>query len=1032
MRRLLAAIGVVATLLATAGAVAADTVTTVVIGVGSQPSISPPHWVSDDGRYVVYNGPTGLTVGDLNGPETVVSPYYNYPTLSDDGRYVAYLANAGAQLWDRTTGLSEQVSLTDDDQPAMAAYYGVTVSGNGRYVAFLSSDPALQLAGWDYGTDGNGTFLRDRTLGTTIAINVTPGGTAISGCESPSLSDDAGVAAWPGGLLDGTDKRGIVIWGRTANSLSLIGADTGVDGCSSGDLGPMVSGNGRYVVWSGYDQPSDPNVPPTGHYVWIHDLQTGTTTQGPLGGSASVSDDGRYIAYSTEWGDAYRLDRQTGTSTQVNFDSAGNRADILGVVGISGDGSRVAFGGSEGTDGVIRLATVSSAAPPPPTQGTWSWGYNADGQLGDGTTTNRLSPVQVSGLTGVVALAGGRTSSLALKSDGTVWGWGYNGYGQLGDGTRNQHSTPVQASGLTGAVALAAGSGHSLALKSDGTVWAWGYGRSGELGDGMSTDHWSPTQVPGLTGVVALAAGWAHSLAVKSDGTVWAWGQNGNGQLGDGTTSQRLSPVRVLGLSGVIAVAAGYYHSLALKADGTVWAWGVNNAHELGDGTTTDRHSPLQIPGLTGVAAVATGGYQNLALKSDGSVWEWGNNQYLVPTRTSGLLGVVAVAVGGFHNLALEANGTVRSWGDNNAGELGDGTQISRPTPVLVPTLGQITVIGAGYNDSLAFGSGSTVGLAGDSVTATVGGGATVTTDPEADGASPSDPVETSVTTPNPGTITISEQQNAIAPRGIMLLGNLVAISAPVATAANPLLLSFRIDASQIPPGKNETNITVYRNGNAVPACTGAGATPDPCVSSRTRFSDGDVQLVVRTSHASDWTFGVAAPVADAGGPYTVTEGSSVRLDGRRSSGNRLSFLWEANPQLRDTKTAQPTYSGLDDGVIPITLVVTDSTGMTSEASAQVTVSNVAPIVSPIGATTSGSKIGIAVVYADSGRLDTHTAIATWGDGTVTAISVTEKNGAGIALGAHQYPHKGQYTITVRVRDDDGGSTDKTATVTIR
>ena len=97
--------------------------------------------------------------------------------------------------------------------------------------------------------------------------------------------------------------------------------------------------------------------------------------------------------------------------------------------------------------------------------------------------------------------------------------------------------------------------------------------------------------------------------------------------------------------------------------------------------------------------------------------------------------------------------------------------------------------------------------------------------------------------TPNAGTVTITEQQNATAPRGIMLLGNLVQITAPAATAANPLVITFRLDASHIPPGQNETTIAVYRNGNVVPTCTGAGATPDPCVASRTRLGDGDVQL---------------------------------------------------------------------------------------------------------------------------------------------------------------------------------------------
>ena len=95
----------------------------------------------------------------------------------------------------------------------------------------------------------------------------------------------------------------------------------------------------------------------------------------------------------------------------------------------------------------------------------WAWGYNAFGQLGNGTTTNSNAPVQVGGLIGVMAISGGESHSLALKSDGTVWAWGSNAYGQLGNGANTNSSTPVQVTGLTGATAVAAGALHSLAWK---------------------------------------------------------------------------------------------------------------------------------------------------------------------------------------------------------------------------------------------------------------------------------------------------------------------------------------------------------------------------------------------------------------------------------------------------------------------------------------------------------------------------------------------------------------------------------------
>ena len=124
-------------------------------------------------------------------------------------------------------------------------------------------------------------------------------------------------------------------------------------------------------------------------------------------------------------------------------------------------------------------------------------------------------------------ISGGGYHSLALKKDGTVWAWGHNEYGQLGDGTQTLgRLTPVQVSGLSGVIAIAAGEYHSLALKSDGTVWAWGGNYEGQLGDGTTNNKLTPVQVSGLSGVIAIAASYRHSLALKSDGTVWAWGSN--------------------------------------------------------------------------------------------------------------------------------------------------------------------------------------------------------------------------------------------------------------------------------------------------------------------------------------------------------------------------------------------------------------------------------------------------------------------------------------------------------------------------
>jgi hypothetical protein len=145
----------------------------------------------------------------------------------------------------------------------------------------------------------------------------------------------------------------------------------------------------------------------------------------------------------------------------------------------------------------------------------WAWGFNAFGELGDGTTVDRHLPVQVSNLTEIRAVGPTHGEhNLALKSDGTVWAWGSNEAGQLGDGTTTARHTPVQVQNLSGIIAVSAGNVHSLALKSDCTVWGWGQNAGGELGGGGSQDRLTPVQVPTLSGVPAVSASNGWSLAV--------------------------------------------------------------------------------------------------------------------------------------------------------------------------------------------------------------------------------------------------------------------------------------------------------------------------------------------------------------------------------------------------------------------------------------------------------------------------------------------------------------------------------------
>jgi hypothetical protein len=190
--------------------------------------------------------------------------------------------------------------------------------------------------------------------------------------------------------------------------------------------------------------------------------------------------------------------------------------------------------------------------------------------------------------------------------------------------------------------------------------------------------------------------------------------------------------------------------------------------------------------------------------------------------------------------------------------------------------------------------------------TATLPAGGTLTSDREGDGATPASPVETTVTTPLAGMVSIAEAPASFAPTAFTFLGQRVQISAPQATAANPLRIVFWLDASL---GANVSTVQVFRNGVQVVACTGTGATPDPCVSGRRTLAGGDIELVVLTSSASAWTFGT--PIVTRGGitaALTTSNGHVAGLlagsDGRTLAGT---FSFDT---FRSTKAVALAVSG--------------------------------------------------------------------------------------------------------------------------
>jgi alpha-tubulin suppressor-like RCC1 family protein len=352
--------------------------------------------------------------------------------------------------------------------------------------------------------------------------------------------------------------------------------------------------------------------------------------------------------------------------------------------------------------GGVSSTPVTPVEPTVPTDLLpYAIGYNANGQLGDGTGFDAPITRAISFVNEYAQVSAGERNTLFIKTNGTMWSCGRN-VGAIGNGSFDDVSVtpPVQiGTGFTW-TDVSCGYQYGLAVRQDGTLWAWGRtDNNGSLGDGTNNYSASPIQIGTDTNWSKVYAGELHSMAIRTNGTLWAWGSNVYGYLGDGTQTGRNSPVQIGTGTDWASIALGDRHSLGIKTNGTLWAWGYNNASQLGDNTTTDRSVPTQIGTGTNWKSVAAGYWHSIGLKTDGTLWSWGyggnsalgqgnTTTYSVPTQigTATDWGILASSKGATnHHHAVKASGAIYGWGVNNNYNLGDGTSTTyRPAPVLI------------------------------------------------------------------------------------------------------------------------------------------------------------------------------------------------------------------------------------------------------------------------------------------------------------------------------------------------------------
>jgi len=448
-----------------------------------------------------------------------MSPVFFGSTLCNNSPDVTLLVSETTTITSATNVLytPSGFTLTATPSGALGSVDHVEFYQNGILSGTVSNPPYI----WQANSLAPGNYQF------SVVAYCISGTTAVSNSVKKTVVRFSPVAAGPESchaFLIHADG-GVDGWGGEGNDVGQLNSDSllNVTGVASGWLYSSFvqnSGTGGVVTCSGtdtYNRTSSQNLDSSVYVTCGYSHSLAIAADGSLW-AWGFNDSGQLGIGEADYSETALHVLQSGTAAFKNvIAAAAGQRHSLAITGLDGQ--------------------------------VWAWGNNEVGQIGDNTQLERDYPVKVVDVVGnllrnATALACGDGSGYALLDDGTVWSWGSNAYGQLGDGTTHDRSAASQVllggtQIMTHVVALAGGASHCLALMADGSVWTWGLNRDGQLGDGTQTNHLNPVQVMvgngvPLSGIVAISAGKDFSVAMNSSGKLFTWGSDWAGQVTGG------------------------------------------------------------------------------------------------------------------------------------------------------------------------------------------------------------------------------------------------------------------------------------------------------------------------------------------------------------------------------------------------------------------------------------------------------------------------------------------------------------------